>query len=851
MCSTLENRISGAQAGLSSDVICIIDSQHIFRRVSAACRKVLGYGGPELVGRPFADIVHPDDRSTVLETCEDAYQQAEPVGFDCRCLSQTGQELIMAWSAFRSPTDDLLICVGRELKETSQLTQQARGEAALHHALIEHGFDMVALLDENGMYTYVGGSTPKIMGYKPEQLLGRNAFDFIHPDDVARVQSYWHQLSLSPESVVNVPDFRHRNLAGEWKWIETTASNQIQDPSIGAYVLSSRDITERKENDAVLAESEQRMRLLFENNPALAVFQCTKGLILDANPAFLSFFHKQKHEVVNRQVVDFVPEELRSLFDDKFQEALAGHSGHFPVTLPDAEGEEKTLSMRSIPLVVEDKIIGVHVMAKDITEASRSQRLIKQQAQQLTAILESITDAFFSLDKDSNLIYINGETERLLNISREEWFGKNIWDIFPGGVNSVPYQRSQQALETGNTEHFETFFENTSRWLDVKIFPSQDGLAVYFSDITDRAETERQQKLLALVAQGTDNGVVITDAHGRTEWVNAGFTKHTGYTMAEMLGKKPGDVLQGPETDPAAIQRIRERLKLQTAFSATILNYKKSGQKLWYAMDITPIVDDAGQITQYVAIQQNINYRKEIEANQAKMTQDLYRHNRDLQQFTYVISHNLRAPLANGLGLSTLLTKVDRNSEAFTISLAHLRKSMVQVDTVLRDLNMMLSIRDKQDVVTHELVSLPQVCTQAIEDLAELLERCGGQVNLDMEPTLMVPGNRAYFYSIFYNLLSNSIKYRSEARKLKVDVKCYIGEHGGQDITFTDNGSGFDMHKAGSDIFQLYKRFHTNQRGRGIGLFLIKTHVEAMGGKIEVASDVNFGTRFLIHLDKS
>jgi signal transduction histidine kinase len=251
-----------------------------------------------------------------------------------------------------------------------------------------------------------------------------------------------------------------------------------------------------------------------------------------------------------------------------------------------------------------------------------------------------------------------------------------------------------------------------------------------------------------------------------------------------------------------------------------------------------------------VFIQQNITFRKEAEISQAKMTQDLYRHNRDLQQFTYVISHNLRSPLANALGLTRVLARLDKNSDAFGTALANLQQSIEQVDGVLKDLNLVLSIRDKKDVLQPEQLKLEEVCSQAVRDLDELLRECEATVTLRFAPGLVTHGNRAYLYSIFHNLLSNSIKYRSEERGLEVRIEGATGEHSGPTITFTDNGSGFDMFKAGSDVFQLYKRFHTNQRGRGIGLFLVKAHVEALGGKIAVTSEVNFGTRFVIHLDK-
>ena len=613
--------------------------------------------------------------------------------------------------------------------------------------------------------------------------------------------------------------------------------------------MSSRDVTKRKHSSFDLAKSEQRFRLLFENNPTLAVFQDINGLVLNINPAFLAFLKQTKQEVVNRQLHAFLPPEVRALFQDKFRAAIGGQKVHFEVSVQ-GEGGEQRLKVNKMPLVVEGQIIGVHVAAEDITEMATAQDRIQQQAEELTTTLESITDAFLSLDNNLNLNYINQEAERLMNISREVALGVNLWTLFPEEADGPCRQHYQQAIDTGQTERFEMYFKRENHWFEVKAYPSAAGLYVYFSDISERIETEKQLRLLALVARSTDNGVVITDAAGRTEWVNDAFTRHTGYALAEVLDQRLDALLPGPDTDPATVRHVRERLKRRKPFSVTILNYKKSGEPLWLAMDVTPVRNEAGAVTQFVALLQNINYRKEVEASQAKMTQDLYRHNRDLQQFTYVISHNLRAPLANALGLATLLTKVDKASAVFDATLGHLRHSMAQADAVLKDLNLVLSIRDKEHTGQQESVPLLEVCAQAVRNLDEPLQQCDGRVALAVDEGLAVHGDRAYLYSIFYNLLSNAIKYRAEARPLRVDIACTRAPGGGARISFADNGSGFDVFKAGSDVFQLYKRFHTNQRGRGIGLFLVKTHVEALGGKIEVASEVDFGTRFTIQIDQ-
>jgi signal transduction histidine kinase len=159
-----------------------------------------------------------------------------------------------------------------------------------------------------------------------------------------------------------------------------------------------------------------------------------------------------------------------------------------------------------------------------------------------------------------------------------------------------------------------------------------------------------------------------------------------------------------------------------------------------------------------------------------------------------------------------------------------------------------LSIRERQGADAPEQVFLADVVQQARLNLEEALAQCGAEVVLNIRPDLQVLGNRAYLYSIFFNLLSNAIKYRSEARRLHVDITATAVPGNGLRVVVADNGLGFDTEKAGPDVFRLYKRFHTSQPGRGMGLYLVKTHVETMGGRIEVQSTVDVGTQFTLHL---
>ena len=139
--------------------------------------------------------------------------------------------------------------------------------------------------------------------------------------------------------------------------------------------------------------------------------------------------------------------------------------------------------------------------------------------------------------------------------------------------------------------------------------------------LRERVEAEsRHAAKLALVASRTDNAVIITDVRGRVEWVNEGFTRISGYTLDEVRGRKPGSVLQGPGTDPAAVAYVRSQLAKGEGFRVEILNYAKDGRPYWLAVEVQPVRDDGGRLTQFMAIESDITERKqaELDLQQAK-----------------------------------------------------------------------------------------------------------------------------------------------------------------------------------------------------------------------------------------
>lgn len=222
---------------------------------------------------------------------------------------------------------------------------------------------------------------------------------------------------------------------------------------------------------------------------------------------------------------------------------------------------------------------------------------------------------------------------------------------------------------------------------------------------------------------------------------------------------------------------------------------------------------------------------------------ELMEQNSRLQQFTYIISHNLRAPLARLKGLANVLEATDNKEEKDRIYQLMVRSSH-ELDDVILDLSTILNIQRLNTMIRKD-VTLSEIVKKVLSSLEQEINEVNAKI-IFAATGETIHSLAPYVESIFYNLLSNAIKYRDPERQLIIQVgiertDSYVC------CRVIDNGLGIDLSKYRSSLFNLYKRFHHHVEGKGLGLYLVKTEMEALGGKIEVDSEVNKGTTFTLY----
>ncbi|PQJ11935.1 hypothetical protein CJD36_009085 [Flavipsychrobacter stenotrophus] len=244
------------------------------------------------------------------------------------------------------------------------------------------------------------------------------------------------------------------------------------------------------------------------------------------------------------------------------------------------------------------------------------------------------------------------------------------------------------------------------------------------------------------------------------------------------------------------------------------------------------------------SLQSSMSDMKQMETERIKIIDDVVQRKNNLEQFSYIVSHNLRSPIANIKGIANVLQAEGHFNNDEKELIAGLSVAIEKLDDVIRDLNEVLKLKN-EGVAKRELINFSEILSDIKLSNANLIKEGKVTITYNFSAVNEIFTVKGYLYSVFFNLISNSIKYQQPNIPPVIEIQTRR-TNDKLEIIFRDNGMGIDMGRKGDQVFGLYKRFHTHVEGKGVGLFMVKTQVEALGGTISVSSQVNRGTQFVI-----
>ncbi len=378
------------------------------------------------------------------------------------------------------------------------------------------------------------------------------------------------------------------------------------------------------------------------------------------------------------------------------------------------------------------------------------------------------------------------------------------------------------------------------------------GLYGVSHDVTEAKLAEeviaRSKENLRLIVDLIPHSIFAKNIDGKFLFANKSFAALYGRSPEDLIDKTIVETIPVKSESEYFIEQDREVIRSGQSIiipEHTLTDH--NGNLLSFHSIKVPYSVAGTNEKAVLGIKMDITEQKKADEERTKMMEEIVQRVKDLEQFSYIVSHNLRAPVANISGLTEILKITGLNEDEKNKFLAELDGSVTKLDNVIKDLNVILQTTRKDNMQKETLRFSAVLDTIESSFEKQLLEN-DVHIKRDFSAINEMLTVKTFIHSIFVNLISNAIKYKQpgipgllEISSDKVDGKVVL--------LFKDNGMGIDLSKRSGQVFGLYKRFHTQIEGKGMGLFMVKTQVESLGGKIAIASEVNKGTEFRIEFE--
>ncbi|UHQ96075.1 PAS domain S-box protein [Natrinema halophilum] len=866
-------RLLSAIAGQASDVFFVYSgdwSELYF--VNEAYEDIWGVPVSELRNDPesFLDYIHPEDREKAIESMK-RLESGEPDQVEYRVQRPDGE---LRW--IRGKTEPVvedgtvLQIVGyvRDITQEKERKEELQALKDRYEALVEHGQDVMAVIDRSGCISYVSSSVENILGYEPAELRGENAFGYMHPADRHNAWSTFSSLINSDRLRTDRVQHRFETADGSWVWLESIGSN-MTDSSLDGYVMTGRDISSQKERERELDRTNAILSTLIESMPIGILVEDASRSVLTMNRRMVELldWEGEPEDALGRdceRLAETVSEQFSDPegFVDRIDELVSARE---PVRREELSLEGgRTFERSYLPIDLPGDS-GHLWLYRDVTDEKEREKTIRDAKTKLEAAIEAGSVGTWEWDVENDAIVTNPSFARQFDVAKAEPVDAISIDEFLDAIHEDDTPRVSWAVEQALDEcgdYYEEYRvrndDDELRWISARgtVECDEDGNPNRFTgaavDITDRKRHERQLEELSrttqeLVAASSRESVVDTgvraardilglDAtaiHLRTEEQTALTPVAATDVLRELIGDPPtftgGESIAWrvyKEGEPLVYDDIRDDsdvynpgTPMRSEMFLPLGDYgiMIAGSPTSNTFDRQDKVLAKILANNVTAALQQVDRTNELRERE----RELAKQNERLDQFASIISHDLRNPLNVASGELDQLTREVDSEHIANIEWAHDR-----MDELIED--MLTLACEGVDVGETERIDLRRL----VEDCKRNIATETATIRCIDSKTLTADESRVA--QVLENLFRNAV------------------EHGGDSVTVTvgtmetgfyveDDGPGIPP----DDRDRIFETgYSPGVEGTGLGLAIVKNVADAHGWRLAVTDGTDGGARF-------
>lgn len=716
------------------------------------------------------------------------------------------------------------------------------------NSLFDNSSELHAMLNESGEILMISKSVERILGYTPQEVIGRNIWEFCVEDQRAKIIPEIEAGLVRGETFFEIETQTYTK-DGKLRWIGWSDTKQKDH-----WLVNGRDITDQK-------NSKKELELL-----SLVASKVVNGIVISdssnktiwANNAFEKITGFSLSDIEGKPFGEVLKsEDTDVLVLNKARTHLKNNQPfEIELLVKCKNGSPLWISIYSSVVLNAageiDKEISIII---DITKRKQ----IEERLSILSLAASKTSSGLVIRNEKNEIIWMNQAFEQISGFSFSELQGRPIGnDMIGEETDPETVRLAQESLK--NHKQYEVEIQlykkdRTPIWIFISntpVFDDQGKMEKQIAimvDITERKKAEEKANLLSMVASKTVNGVAILDKAGQISWVNDAYEHLTGYSLEEIKGRRPADVLTGDGTNFQELERARRLSAERKPFNLETLNFRKDNEPVWFSISNTPIIDNRGQLIQFVEIINDITERKYNEFELIQTKEEALHLSKTKEMFLSVMSHEIRTPLNAVLGLSRILQEENTNSaQAETFGL--LRFSAENLMLLINDILDFTKIETGNLELESVELALRDLIDKTMSSIRFKAAEKGVEFKAEIDPAVPenVLGDHTRMYQILINLLGNAVKFTEEGEiKIRLDLLEDKKDAVVLRFAVSDTGIGIPEDKLGS-IFEAYKQASSDTArkygGTGLGLSITKKLIELHKSDIVVSSEVGKGTEF-------